>query len=478
MGKEDKTDIFDSLWKFLASVKLAIFTLIALASSSIVGTIVEQQAEPATNIALLAKLFGDETAPSVYNIFAAMGFMDMYHSWWFSGLLGIFCINLIVCSIDRLPKTWRFIKKPLRPMAEKVLKTLPIRKEIQLDTTLNKAKDEFANILGDLRYRVHEASEDDSIQLYTQKGKYGRIGVYVVHLCIILIFLGAIIGIRFGFKGYVSLPEGSMSSYAYTNGDEKIPLGFEIKCNWYETSYYPDSDTPKEFQSELVIYENGKEILTKVIEVNDPLQYKGITFYQSSYGMVPNAVGQFVLSVTPEGGREELLNLNFGDSFEIPGTDIQVTITDYSPALARDRYSGKLQTYSENMANPAVALKFAQGDKSYTGWVLKRIPETGMLPGGHVIKFIDYWGVEYTGLQVAKDPGVWLIYLASIVMTAGLYICFFLSHKKIWINISGSKGNVTILLGGTTNRNSIGFEKEIEKIFTRATEAIKGRSNT
>ncbi|MES0326143.1 MAG: cytochrome c biogenesis protein ResB, partial [Candidatus Bathyarchaeia archaeon] len=42
-----------------------------------------------------------------------------------------------------------------------------------------------------------------------------RLAVYVVHLSIILIFIAAIIGIRFGFKGYLNLPEGSTSSVAY-----------------------------------------------------------------------------------------------------------------------------------------------------------------------------------------------------------------------------------------------------------------------
>ncbi|MCK5505704.1 MAG: cytochrome c biogenesis protein ResB, partial [Thermodesulfovibrionia bacterium] len=62
--------MFETVWKFFASVKLAIFLLIILALSSIIGTIVEQQAEPAKNITLLAKFFGDAFAPTVYNIFA------------------------------------------------------------------------------------------------------------------------------------------------------------------------------------------------------------------------------------------------------------------------------------------------------------------------------------------------------------------------------------------------------------------------
>jgi cytochrome c biogenesis protein len=475
--ENEKKDIFESTWKFLASVKLAIFVLILLAGSSIIGTIVEQKAEPATNIALLAKFFGDSAAPTVYNIFAKMGFMDMYGSWWFTSFLAIFCVNLIVCSIDRIPRTWRVIQMPQKPMSDNGIKSLPIKKELTFNSSLNAAKDEFLNSMKASRYRVFEATEPDSVRLYSQKGKYARLAVYVVHLSIILIFLGAIVGVRFGFKGYLNLPEGRSSDTAYESPTQPIPLGFRIKCNWYDTLYYEGIDTPREFQSELVIIEDGREVMKKVIEVNDPLKYKGITFFQSSYGMMPDTEGFFVLDITPAGGQETRLWFKFGESFEIPGTDITGRIHDFSSALTRDRYTGDLITYTDNMVNPAIAIEFTQpGKDSYVGWILKRYPETGMLPGGHSVKFADYWGVEYTGLQVAKDPGVWLIYLASIIMAIGLYVCFFISNKKIWINITSDKKSVRVSVGGSTNRNRMNLEKEIEKILAHTSKAIEKRS--
>lgn len=478
MGEKEKKDIFESIWKFFASVKLAIFLLITLASTSIVGTIVEQQAEPAKNLELLSKLFGDTAAPTVYNIFAKLGFMDMYGSWWFVGFLVLFSINLIICSIDRFPKTWRLINTPQRPLSENAIKSMPVRKEATFNAKLNTVKDEFLNTLKASKYHVLEATEDNSVQLYTQKGRYARLAVYVVHLSIILIFIGALIGIRFGFKGYLNLPEGRSSDTAYLSPTEPIPLGFVIKCNWYETKYYADSDTPREFQSEIVIIDNGKEVMKKVIEVNDPLVYKGITFYQSNYGMLSStAAGQFILDITPNGGQQQTIRLPYGGNFEIPGTGIKGTIVDFSPALTRDKYTGELKSYSDMMVNPAVAINFEMpnGEK-FTGWILKRYPDTGILPGGHKIKFVDNWGIEYTGLQVAKDPGIWFIYIASILMSIGLYICFFISHKKIWVNITNDKKSVRISIGGSTNRNRLPFEQEIDKLLSHAAKAIEGRN--
>lgn len=476
--EKEKKDIFESIWGLLASVKLAIFLLIMLAVTSIVGTIVEQNAEPAQNIKLLAKFFGDSSAPAVYNVFAKLGFMDMYDSWWFLGLLALFGINLIVCSLERFPKTWKLIQAVQKPMSENALKSFPVKKQLELKTTLNIAKDEFLNVLNASKYPVQEATEEGSVQLYTQKGRYVRLSVYVVHLSIILIFLGAIIGSVFGFKGYLNLPEGSMYDVAFESPTEQIPLGFDIKCNWYETLYYDDMDAPKDFRSELVIIEDGKEVLTKIIEVNDPLIYKGITFFQSNYGMIPDAVGSFIMEIAPNNGSKETIWMRYGDTFEIPGTGIKGTIMDFSPALTRDRSTGSLTTYSDMLVNPAVAIKFEEpGREPYVGWILKRYPDTGVLAGGHTVLFKDYWGVEYTGLSVSKDPGVWLIYLASLIMSVGLYVCFFISHKKIWVNITGAGKSVSITVGATTNRNRLTLEQEIDKLVSHASKAIEGRNS-
>lgn len=477
---KEKKDIFESVWSFLASVKLAVAVFIILALSSIIGTIVEQQAEPARNIALLAKFFGDSAAPTVYNIFAKLGFMDMYRSWWFVSFLSLFSVNLIVCSIERFPKTWKLVKLPLKPLAENVIRTLPVKKEIKFRTTVAASKDEFLRILRSSRYHVLESNDTHAVQLYCQKWKYARLGVYVVHLSIILIFIGAIIGARFGFSGYLNLPEGKVSDAAFSQDGKPVPLGFSIKCNWYETSYYEGLDTPREFQSELVVLENGKEVMKRVIEVNSPLVYKGITFFQSSYGMIPNEPGQFILTVTPKGGRPDAITLRFGDKFKIPGTGVTGTVVDFSPALGRDSSTGALTTYSENMVNPAIGIQFdAPGQRNFKGWILKRYPETGILPDGTSIKFEDYWGVEYTGLSVSKDPGVWFIYIACIIMAIGLYVAFFISHRKLWVHIAheapDDKGPVRISVGGNTSRNRFAFEKEVDHIISKVSHAMEGK---
>jgi cytochrome c biogenesis protein len=163
-----------------------------------------------------------------------------------------------------------------------------------------------------------------------------------------------------------------------------------------------------------------------------------------------------------------------GDAFQIPDTNISGKILDFSPALRIDQ-TGHPFTYANQMNNPAVLIEFSEAGKSaFSGWLLKRHPETWQLPDGSRVEFIDYWGVQFTGLQVRKDPGVWVVYLGCITMSIGLFIAFFMSHKKIWIKAVEEKNNTRVIIGATANKNRPAFERQIDKIISMLKKRQEG----
>jgi cytochrome c biogenesis protein len=155
-----------------------------------------------------------------------------------------------------------------------------------------------------------------------------------------------------------------------------------------------------------------------------------------------------------------------GSSFSIPGTDISGKVADFSPALAF-RPDSSAYTYSEMMTNPAVFVNFFEKNrKLYSGWILKRYPKTWDLPDGNRVEFIDFWGAQYTGMQVRKDPGVWIVYLGCMIIAVGLYSAFFMSHRKIWVSlVPESKNSSRIMIAATANKNRPAFERKIEHII-------------
>ena len=89
------------LWAFFASVQLALFLLFVLAGTSILGTVVPQNKSPDEYL----HAFG----AFKYQLLSVLGIFDMYHSWWFQGFLMLLTVNIVVCSIERLSKTWKII---------------------------------------------------------------------------------------------------------------------------------------------------------------------------------------------------------------------------------------------------------------------------------------------------------------------------------------------------------------------------------
>ncbi len=476
MEQEKRTLFVDKIWESLASVKLAIIMFALISITSIVGTVLEQRAEPAKNIQILGKIFGESLAPGLYSFFDKLGFIDMYHSWWFTGLLVLFAVNMVICSLDRLPRIWKLAKEPLGPLPEEKLKKFVISRELVLKGKPDNVKASVAEAMKSTRFRFNEIKEEKGYQFFSQKGNYTRLGIYLTHFSILFILIGVVIGVRFGFSGFLNLPEGAVSNAAVSNTDKEIPLGFDIRCDTFEVDFYEMSDMPKEYRSWLTIFKDGREVLKKTIAVNDPLTYEGITFYQASYGLIPEGMnrGIFIFNVVSRDGKSTMLNLRFGDTFQIPGTNISGKIVDFSPALRLDEH-GHASTYANMMNNPAVYIDFSEsGKQTASAWILKRQTETWQLPDGNKIEFLDLWGVEYTGLQVRKDPGVWVVYLGCITMSLGLFIAFFMSHRKIWVKITEDKNNSKVIIGATANKNRAAFERKIDKIISVLTKKQEG----
>lgn len=476
MEKEKQKTVIDKVWDIFASVKTAVVLFFFIAATSMVGTVLEQNAEPEKNIKILSKMLGESAAPSALAFFDKLGFLDMYHSWWFVTFLLLFAANLIICSLDRLPRVMKLVREKVRPLSVDHVEKMSIRKTLNIKGKTANLKDSIAASIRKIGLVPLESTEY-GLQLYAEKGNYTRLGIYITHLSILIILGGAIIGLFFGFNAFINLPEGQLTSVAYKdNKGTAVPLGFDLRCDNFEVEFYGESDMPKAYKSWLSVFKNGKKVMEKSIVVNDPLTYEGITFYQSSFGTIPDSGdrGVLIFKAVSKDGRSEQFNLKVGDSFTIPGTSVSGRIANFSPALTFDQ-SGKVRTYDENMKNPAALVEFTgMPGGSFSGWIFKRFPQTWELPDGSRLEFLDVWGVEFTGMQVRKDPGVLIVYMGCIIMAFGLYMTFFMSHRRLWVSIIEEKGQAKVVVGASANRNRAAFEKKIEHLVEMINAGQKG----
>jgi cytochrome c biogenesis protein len=474
LGKEDaaKKGLVDSIWDFFASVRLAVIVFSAISLTSVVGTIIEQQADSANNIKLLVNIFGVSLGHKVYTALAFMGFTDMFSAWWFFALLFLFAMNLVVCSIERFPGTWKLVRERITPVSKAAFDSAAPGRSVVVKAKPEDAGRLVCEALKKTGFRGSVTTTDGTIQVIAEKGRYSRLGVYVTHLSILMILVGAVVGLKFGVGGALKLLEGTSSTVAFSNNGREFPLGFEIRCDDFEVSFYPESERPKDYKSVLTVLEDGREILKQEVGVNSPLTYKGFTFYQSTYGFFPNKEALFKFHVTSISGTPVDVSAKFGQSFDVAGTKMSVRIADFSPALAVNE-KGDLFTFAEAMINPAAFVEIYEGGKMRSRqWILKNYPETWRTAAG-VIEFRDLWGSQYTGLQVRKDPGVWIVYLGCLVMAIGLCTAFFVSHARIWIMVSADKDKSKLTIAASINKNRIAFDRKLDRLVEELRK-IKG----
>jgi cytochrome c biogenesis protein len=90
-----------------------------------------------------------------------------------------------------------------------------------------------------------------------------------------------------------------------------------------------------------------------------------------------------------------------------------------------------------------------------------------MRKGGVIISVSAYEPLYYTGLQVTKDPGVWVVYGGFILMIVGSFITFFMSHQRLCVEIRKTRDGSRVVISGIANRNKPGIERKIKNISER-----------
>lgn len=441
------------LWNFLRSVRLTLVLLSILAVASIIGTLIQQQ---------------DSAA--------------IYHSIWFRFIIFFLSINLIVCSIDRFPATLNLFHLIPKPDRSKVFEEEAARTTVISSVTAGNALSGIQEYLRSRFSNLAVKENGPTAFLYCEKGRYSLFSVYLVHLSVLFILIGAIIGSIFGFNGYVNIPEGSSADAVILssgNGQMQKDLGFTVQCEKFFVDYYQNG-MPKEYKSDLIFSLSGKEILKGSLLVNHPITFMGVTFYQASYGTVPGDTVRIKIINGEKGAEATMVEIEKGKAVMLPDNKSSLTVSEL-----RDDFMN---------LGPAVLviIKSPEGKESPI-WLFKNrdtIMKTysdmfslspKFNPSAYkpfTLALDDIGSVTYTGLQVSKDPGVRLVFIGFAMIIIGLFFTFFASHRKFWIRVSSEKENVRIAIAGTANKNPVGLERELDKLIVKLkTAAGEGSHN-
>ena len=446
------------LWKFFKSVKLTVFLLLTLAGTSIIGTLIPQNQAPAAYF----QSFG----PYLYRLFHVLDIFDMYHSWWFQGLLVLLVVNIVVCSIDRLSATWKlvFVKEPV--FRRERFQKAAARQVFTAKQSPDQLRDAYEKQVGAAFSRVKDSAGEDGLCLFAERWRWSRLGVYAVHASVVLLLVGGLIGSLFGFEGMVNLAEGQASrTVRLRNSDQVVQLDFSIRCDDFSVSFY-DTGAPKEFRSTLSVLEGDTVVLTRDIIVNDPMSYKGIRVFQSSYGPLP-PVGAMMNFTSKETGMRYRLPVKIGQEAKIPeglGTFVLKRYSrngQFRGHAVGEAFTGTLTTADGKVTELLIPLHFPSFDRMRAGAVVVSVERSEQ---GY-----------YTGLQVSRDPGVWVVYAGFVLMLVGCFVTFFMSHQQICLEMVPDGSGSRVTLSGRANKNPMAIERKVAQLARRLDKAQGNR---
>ncbi|MGQ9920822.1 MAG: cytochrome c biogenesis protein ResB [Desulfobacca sp.] len=432
--------MWSTLWQGLTSIRLALLSLLLLGLGSILGTLLPQRQAP--------EFYQERFGTVGTALIGRLGLDDVYRSPIFLSFIALLLLNLIACSLKRLPEVWRQVKNQPGLDAYKIL---PPRLQLSWNRREQSPQQFLAGALPRLLGRPTVVVENGTTWYLVRRGRWGRVGPYLIHLSIIIVMIGAIIGSLGGFQGQINLMPGEVTEVlrlTEPSGDKKLDFG--IRLDNFQVSYYPNG-TPQEFRSDLTFLQSGQPVKTAVLRVNDPVTFGHLTFYQSTYQAMPR--GPVVLEGTL-GDKTFTIEAPLRQRLPLP--DDQGIIMVWK---VESNIMGLGQAVQ-------LAYRPASGGHPLLFWVLADTSRgQPPQPGPHTFRIKELALTYSSGLLVKYDPGVWWVYLGFLLMLPGFWLALFVPRQRWAIAVvPQGKEKYRLTIAGVGDRHKMALQRRLEKL--------------
>ena len=388
---------------------------------------------------------------------------DVFHSLIFSFTLGMLAIAITVCTINRVPGIWQAIARPTVISNRAFFRAVEPAIVAQSAETPRVVADEVMSVFRARQCRVLNEQRGAEIHLYADKHRWGKLGTVPFHLALILLLVGGIVGSGYGFREMMfSVAEGATRDVGRGTN-----LRLELKRF---VDSYSQIGAPAEYRSDAILYDGEREVRRASLLVNQPLIYKGVTFYQSSYGQaalieVKDGEGNVVFA---QAVPFNFVSRSNGDApaalVELPAQGRRLELVfpnlklDGKPEIGTIKLqSGEIYAQARGArgnTKPGDGAVIAQGDAAPLG--------------GLDVQFVRER--RFTLLPVAYNPGIPILFAASVLLVLGLAITFYVPHRRIRALVSATaEGSETWL--APSSRRDWGGQRD----FVRTLTAIEAR---
>ncbi len=501
-------------WAKLATMKFAIWILILLGALSLLSLFVGELADPQ----MLEQQPKDALGAAGRLVYVLFEMSDPFRSWWYRGMLGVLCLSLLACILERTPIIWKLWTRRPSPDTSWLgdVKSAIVR--------WSTATREKLQPLLNSRFTWRLKTDDVWVG---EHGRFGMWGPLLTHFGLLLLGVGALAtsfgstshraggfagetvrveGMPFEVRvdsfrviyyplqvGQIVLAEGEWvgkiigrnadSSWMverWLSADERQRvslLDFDLTNRWDNDR---DRGNIRKYTSYVTVIEDGREVETREVSVNSPLRHSGYRFYQSSYDpdhprVIANADTVVIAVEDSSGNLIRQLVLKSGTSIQVPGDTVSLSAGKVLPDFKMDNQF-KAYSASERFQNPAVELTL-RGEHGFekTAWSFLNFGGHGRLGGNYQYRVTELRGthasVEFaTIFEIKRTLGTEILWLGFIISSIGLLLCFYVTHRVIYVEWEGPRRESTRLIGLTRKMSQL-YANDLDRLLGRTTQS-------
>lgn len=449
----------EGLWHFLSSMRVAMVIMLVLAALAAVGAILMQMPRDIVGDAAREQLWVESLRPRYggwTDVFNTLGLLNVFNSLLFRILVAALAISLIACSVHRIPGMVRTALHPRVDPGAAFFDHAPQHEAIVVRRSVAETLTMVEATLKARRYRT-VAADDGTIHIYADRNRWAPFAGLAGHLALVVIMAGAIVGGMYGYRNpQFMISEGETLAVGATPGVTLQLLDFSDK---YDTA----TGAPIDYASTVVVYQDGQEVDRHVIRVNDPLRFAGVTYYQAFFGAsatvtVKDSTGKVVVASS---GVPLAFKDNNGASFgtlAIPGTgytaEVTATTGGADPNIKPGQVKFGIYTTGATQFNDVKVIE--QGTPTQVGDLTVTFEREA----------------QFAGLNVARDPGIGLVWGGSALLFFGFLGRFTLPHKRIWGRIVARGENGAVMALATLTPKDITAGTDFEQIVNDIRTAL------
>jgi len=90
------------------------------------------------------------------------------------------------------------------------------------------------------------------------------------------------------------------------------------------------------------------------------------------------------------------------------------------------------------------------------------------------VQLADFNQVQESVLQVTRSPGYGVLILGCLMLIAGVFLLFYVSHQRLWLVLyRDESGSDRLLFAGSGNRNAADFRTHYQALAERLDGLLK-----